>query len=84
MADAQVALEGGQSALVEHLGDQPELPVDEDPLAVGNGHPGGLLATVLEREQSEVGEPGYVLSWRPNAEEAASFARAFPSHWPRS
>src|SRR6266571_7582928 len=80
MPDAEVALERGERPLVEDLGDQPELAVHHDPLAVGDGHPGRFLPPMLECEEPEEGQSRHVLSGRPHPEEAAGFARAFPSH----
>ena len=44
----------------------------------GGGDPGRLLATVLEREQREVGEPGDVALRREDAEDATLVARPVP------
>jgi hypothetical protein len=83
VSDAEVALERGQRSLVEDLRNEAEVPIDHDPLPVRDGHPGGFLAAMLQREESEEGKPGNVLSGRPHAEEAARFPgmiRAFPNH----
>ena len=80
MADAQLALQGGQRPLVEDLGDQAELAVDDDPVSLGDGHAGRLLPAMLEGEEAEEGEPSDVLPGRPDAEEAARFPRALASH----
>ena len=78
--DAEVALQRRQRPLVEDLGDQAELAIDDDPVALGDGHPGRLLTTMLKREEAEEGEPSDVLPGRPDAEEAARFPRALASH----
>jgi hypothetical protein len=74
VADGEVPAQRGEGGLVEHLGDQAELLVDHDGGAVGHRHPGGLLAAVLERVQTEVGQLGDVLARRPDAEHAAGVA----------
>ena len=56
--DREVALQRGEAALVEHLGDEAHVLDDRDRLAVADRDAGRLLAAVLEREQPEVGEVG--------------------------
>src|ERR671919_515963 len=80
VAHGQVALEGGECPLVEHLRDQAELSVHQDVVPVGDGDAGGFLSSVLERVEAEVGEPGHVLPRRPDPEETARLARAVPVH----
>ena len=46
------------------------------PDAVGRRDAGGLLAAVLQRVEGEVGEAGYVVIGRVDAEDAALVARA--------
>ena len=82
MPDPEIALEGGEGRFVEDLGDETELLVDEDVLAVGDRDAGGFLAAVLLGEQSEVGEPCDFLPRRPHAEETALLFRALRSHDP--
>ena len=71
VADREVALERGERGLVEDLGDQPHVLVDEDLATVADRDPGRLLAAVLERVEAEVGELGDVLARRPDPEHAA-------------
>ena len=78
--DTEIALERGEGGLVEDLGDEAELLVDEDVLAVGDRDAGGFLAAVLLGEQSEVGESRDLLPRRPHAEETALLFRALRSH----
>src|SRR5699024_3072181 len=47
--------QGAERDVVEDLGDQPHVLVDEDLLPVAGGDPGGLLAAVLQSVQPEVG-----------------------------
>ena len=75
VADAEIALERSKRGLVEHLRDQAELLVDQQVLAVRDGHAGRLLAPVLLGEQTEVGEPCDVIAGSPYAEEAALLFR---------
>ena len=59
VADGQVALQARQGALVEDGGDEAHVLDDHDGLAVGHGHPGRLLAAVLECEETVEGEVGH-------------------------
>ena len=56
MADRQVPFEGVQGDFVEDLGHEPHVFVDDDPLTVAEGDARGLLAAVLERVETEVGQ----------------------------
>ena len=60
VADRHVAGERLEAALVEHLGDQPQLALGRDVAALAGRDAGRLLAAVLERVEREVGEPGNV------------------------
>ena len=71
MADREVALERLERGLVEDLGDQAHVLVDQDLAAVADRDAGRLLAAVLERVEAEVGELGDVLAGGPDAEDAA-------------
>ena len=71
VADGHVAGEVGQGLVVEDLGDQAEVLVDEDLGAVGGGDAGRLLAAVLEGVQAEVAQTGDVLTGGPHTEDAA-------------
>jgi hypothetical protein len=65
VADGQVAVEAGQSAVVEHAGHQALVLDDRELLAIADGHAGRLLAAVLEGEEAEIGELGDGLVGRP-------------------
>ena len=75
MPDREVALERGEPALVEHLGDEAHVLDDGDRLAVADRDAGRLLAPVLEREQAEIGEVGDRLAGGVDAEDAAGVGR---------
>ena len=83
VADPQVALQRGERGLVEDLRDEPELPVDEEVLAIGDRHPGGFLSPMLLREEPEVDEPGDLLARGPHPEQAAFLFRTLCPHAPR-
>ena len=55
--DRQVGRGGWEAALVEDLGDQAEVLVEHQLVAVADRRAGRLLAAVLEREQPERGQP---------------------------
>src|ERR671910_699745 len=74
VADRQVPLEGGQRRLVEKLADQAHLLVDEDAPAVGDGHAGRLLATVLEGVKPVEDEVGDLLPRSPHPEDPTRLA----------
>ena len=76
VADREVALERVERGLVEDLRDQPHVLVDQDLAAVADRDAGRLLAAVLQRVETEVGQLGDVLAGRPDAEDAARVARA--------
>ena len=75
VADREVAAQRRERALVEDLGDQAHVLVDEDLLAVGGRDAGRLLPAVLQRVEAEVGELGDVLAGGPDAEDAAGVLR---------
>ena len=52
MADGEVAVERGEAALVEHLGDEAHVLDDGDGLAVAHRDAGRLLAPVLQRVEA--------------------------------
>ena len=80
VADGEVPLEGRQRGLVEDLGDQPEVLVDQDVVTVGDRDARRLLATVLLGEETEVGETGDVLARGPHPEQAAFVFGTLRSH----
>jgi hypothetical protein len=71
VADREVPAQRRQRLLVEDLADQPEVLEHHDLAAVADGHAGGLLAAVLQREEPEVGELRDLLAGRPDTEDAA-------------
>ena len=74
VADGEVALERGDAALVEHLGDETHVLRHGDGLAVAHRDAGRLLAPVLERIEAQIREVGDVLAGRVHAEHAAGVA----------
>ncbi len=78
--DREIALEGGERGLVEHLRDQPEILVDQDVVAVGDRDAGGFLAAVLLGEETEVRQTGDVLARGPHPEQAAFVFGTLRSH----
>ena len=75
VADREVSAQGGQRALVEDLGHQPHVLVDEEALAVGRRDAGRLLPAVLEGVEAVVGELGDVLAGGPHPEDPAGVLR---------
>src|SRR6185369_7210133 len=80
VADAEVALECRERRLVEDLGDEPELLIDEEVPAVGDRDARRLLAAVLLGEETEVAEPGDLFSGSPHPEETALLFWTLASH----
>ena len=76
VADGEVALERGQRGLVEDLGDQAHVLVDQDLAAVADRDAGRLLAAVLQGVEAEVGELRDVLAGGPDPEDAARVLRS--------
>ena len=71
VGDGQVAAQARQAPLVEDLGDQAEVLVEHQLLAVADGDPGRLLAAVLEREDAQRGDGRGVRARGHRAEDAA-------------
>ena len=76
VADREVALEGVEGRLVEHLRDETHVLVDEDLPTVADRDAGRLLAAVLEGVETEVGQLGDVLARRPDAEDPTHVAES--------
>jgi len=75
VADGEVALQGGQGAAVEGVGDEAHVLDDGDGVAVADGQPGGFLASVLQGIQPGVGQLGDGLTWGIDTEDAAEIPR---------
>ena len=71
MPDRDVAAQARQRRLVEDLGHQAEILVDDDTAAVADRDAGGLLTAVLQGVQAEVREFGDLFATRPDPEHAA-------------
>jgi hypothetical protein len=71
VADRDLAPEPTQALLVEDLIDESHVAHRRQPPALRDRDAGRFLATVLEREEPEVREPGDVALARPDAEDAA-------------
>ena len=71
VGNRQRAAQARQSALVENLGDEAELLIEHQLLAVADRYPGRLLAAVLEREDAERGDAGSIRPRDHRAEDAA-------------
>ena len=67
--------EGSEDPFVEHVRDEPHVLDDRDELAVAHRHTGRLLAPVLERIETEIGEVRDRLAVRMHPEHAACFFR---------
>src|SRR3954466_5474500 len=76
VADREVALERVERGLVEDLRDQAHVLVDQDLPAVADRDAGRLLAAVLERVETEVGQLRDVLAGGPDPEDAAGVLRS--------
>ena len=76
VADRHVALQRPQLLLVEDLGDEAGVAQRGDVAALTGGDPGRLLAAVLQRVESEVGETGDVVAGSVYAKNPAFLARA--------
>ena len=74
VADREVTLERREAALVEHLRDEAHVLDDGDGLAVAHRDAGRLLAPVLQRVETEVGEVRHGLTGRVDAEDATGVA----------
>jgi hypothetical protein len=74
--DGEVASQAGQCRLVEDLGHQAQVFVDDHAGAVADGDAGRLLTTVLEGEESEIRELGDLFLGCPNSEDAAGILGA--------
>ncbi|GAA2438222.1 hypothetical protein GCM10010433_43820 [Streptomyces pulveraceus] len=79
MTDRDMALEGSQRRFVEDLRDQSHVLEDQDLGPVAHCDARGLLSTVLQGIQSEIGELGDLFARSPDTEDAASVLGAFLS-----
>jgi hypothetical protein len=71
VAYGDVAGEMAQVLLIEDLGDEAHSEVEVETVAVGCGYACALLPPVLERIESEEGDPGDVLPGSVDSEDAA-------------
>src|SRR4051794_2412096 len=77
VADRQVAAQRPQVVLLEHLRDEAERALGDDVAAdVGGRDPRGLLPTMLQRVEGEVGEPGDVVLRGVDPEDTALVPRS--------
>ena len=76
MPDRHVAVQRAQLLLVEDLADQALVAHGHDVAALGDGDARGLLPTVLEGVEGEVGETGDIRALGVDAEDAALVARS--------
>ncbi|GHE70238.1 hypothetical protein GCM10017778_64190 [Streptomyces vinaceus] len=72
MTDRDMTLERAERGFVEDLGNEAHVLEDEDLGTVAHSDTRGLLSTVLQRIQSEVGELGDLFTRSPDTEDAAS------------
>ncbi|GAA1359318.1 hypothetical protein GCM10009612_31470 [Streptomyces beijiangensis] len=79
MTDRDMALEGAEGGFVEDLGDQSHVLEDENLGPIAHCDARGLLSTVLQCIQSEIGELGDLFTRSPDTEDAASVLGAFLS-----
>ena len=77
VAHGQVPVQTLQRRLVEDLRHQAHVLVDHDVGAIADGHPGRLLAAVLEGVEPEVGQLGDSLAGCPHSEHAAGILGTF-------
>ena len=75
VADGQVALEAGEVALVEDVGDQAHVLDDHHLGAVADRHAGRLLAAVLQGVEAVEGQVGHLAGPAPDAEHPARLSR---------
>ena len=75
MTDGEVALQGGQRAPVEGVGDEAHVLHHRDGVAVAHRQPGRLLAPVLQRVETGVGQLGNGLTGSVDTEDAAEIPR---------
>ncbi|GAA4681299.1 hypothetical protein GCM10023324_39210 [Streptomyces youssoufiensis] len=71
MPHGDVAAEGAEGGFVEDLRDQAHVLEDENLGAVAHCDARGLLSTVLQRVQPEIGEFGDLFTRSPDTEDAA-------------
>lgn len=74
VAHRYVSLEGGQGGLIKDIGYEAHVLEDDDAVIIAHRNAGGLLAAVLQGEETKVGQLGDFLPGSPNAIDAAFFA----------
>ena len=80
VADREVAGERGEGAIVEGVGHEAHVLHDGERVPVAHGHARGLLATVLQCVEAEVGQVSDVLARRIDAEDPASLLGSLILH----
>ncbi len=75
VSDCDITVEGLQDWFVKDLGDQAEILEHEDLFTITDCDTCGLLATVLEGEETEIRKLGHFLTRCPNAKHTAFFTR---------
>jgi hypothetical protein len=76
VADGDMALQELEIALMEDLGNQAHVTVDEDLLAVAGSDSRRFLSAVLQGIEPEVGEFGGFLAGGPDSEHTAFILRS--------
>ena len=80
MADRRVAREPREGAVVERVGHEAHVLHDGQRVPVAHGHARGLLATVLQCVETEIGQVSDVLARRIYAEDPASLLGSLVLH----
>jgi hypothetical protein len=74
MTYAQMSLQMMQVVLIEYLGNKAQTFVDVGGLAVACCDSGGLLTSMLQGVNGEIGQPSDIQPGRTDAKDAACFA----------
>jgi len=71
VTDRHISFQVPQNVFVKHLGYQTHIGVKEDRFTVAAGDAGAFLSAVLEGEEGEISEPGYIFTRGIDTENAA-------------
>src|SRR5688572_15211406 len=71
MTHGNLAAQRTEVVLAEGLVDQTKVSVDRDGTQIARSDAGAFLTPVLQREQTEKGQPRHVLARRPDAKDTA-------------